>query len=704
MAHYAFVNEQTRGTGTALLTVVIISRSARTGRIAAFLAMLLAALLPASGEASAFPSAVYQFTDPNQALVFEGRGWGHGVGLCQWGARGRALAGQSAEQIVSAYYTGATVQKAIAPETTVRVLVHSSFLPETGESGQVIGKGGRWQLEGSGVAAIQAPAGAILDLSYDAGVPRFRLTDSAGASLGSGPLRAPLVLRPLEGGTRFVVGYKPAPAVSGRPGQYQDTYRGELIVAPRPEGIETVNRLSLEDYLRGVVPAEMPASWPAEALKAQTLAARSYAVFQARTRSSERYDVDDTTSFQVYRGANAEHPAVNQIVDATAGQVIMHGTAIVQAYFFSTCGGWTENNELVWTSGQPLPYLRGIRDADPSGTAYDADSPLSTWSTGPITVAQLEEILNGHEATEIGTLRSMDLSKRTPSGRLISVTLVGSAGTKTVRSDTLMARFNRGKPEGLSQLFSTFFDIKGAVGGVVVPPPIPVLPTAPSLPGARATATPVPGARPQATSTLSATLTPAPTATPVLRLEMTNPVAARPNGPSSQFFPETGHNVGGAFLGFYQRSGGLDIFGFPRTEEILEDGRTAQFFQRAKLEYHVDKAGTPYEVQLALLGDALTTQRRPFPGAAPFVSSGDHVFFAETGHGLHYGFLNYWRNRGGLDVFGYPISEELTEGGYTVQYFQRARFEYHPEHAGTPYEVQLGLLGDQLLQQRSWLK
>jgi len=185
---------------------------------------------------------------------------------------------------------------------------------------------------------------------------------------------------------------------------------------------------------------------------------------------------------------------------------------------------------------------------------------------------------------------------------------------------------------------------------------------------------------------------------------MTNPVAPRPNGPTSHFFPETGHNVGGAFLSFYHRAGGLDSFGFPRTEELLEDGRTVQYFQRAKFEYHVDKVGTPYDVQLALLGDTLTTPHRPFPAAALFTSSVDHVYFPETGHGLHYGFLNYWRNRGGLDVFGYPISEELQEGGYTVQYFQRARFEYHPEHAGTAYEVQLGLLGDQLLQQRSWLR
>ncbi|MGH2370392.1 MAG: glycosyl hydrolase, partial [Chloroflexota bacterium] len=132
-------------------------------------------------------------------------------------------------------------------------------------------------------------------------------------------------------------------------------------------------------------------------------------------------------------------------------------------------------------------------------------------------------------------------------------------------------------------------------------------------------------------------------------------------------------------------------------------GRTVQYFQRARFEYHPDKGGTPYEVQLTLLGDQVTAGRRPFPTVDPFPSSDQQVYFPETGHSLSFGFLSYWRDRGGLDVFGYPISEEMTEDGYTVQYFQRARFEYHPE-LPEPYQVSLGLLGDQLLTQRLWLK
>ncbi|HEX2513724.1 MAG TPA: N-acetylmuramoyl-L-alanine amidase, partial [Chloroflexota bacterium] len=194
---------------------------------------------------------------------------------------------------------------------------------------------------------------------------------------------------------------------------------------------------------------------------------------------------------------------------------------------------------------------------------------------------------------------------------------------------------------------------------------------------------------------------PLPTPTP-LPLP-TDRVAPVPH-PDVVYVEATGHNLGFAFRRFYDAYGGLDLFGYPRTEELQEGGFTVQYFQRARFEHHLDRAGTPYEVQLTLLGDALTADRRPFPGVAPFPAAAERVYVAETGHGLAHGFLAYWRARGGLDAFGHPVSEERDEPNgdgsgraYTVQHFQRARFEYHPEHAGTPYEVQLGLLGDEAL-------
>lgn len=185
--------------------------------------------------------------------------------------------------------------------------------------------------------------------------------------------------------------------------------------------------------------------------------------------------------------------------------------------------------------------------------------------------------------------------------------------------------------------------------------------------------------------------------------------SAPANDPAVKFFDLTGHNVAPPFLGFYKGHGDLTVFGYPRTEAMQEDGFTVQYFQRARFELHPENPKGS-QVQLTLLGDQLTTPRRPFPQGKPFTSTVDHAFFPQTGHSLSFGFLHFFNSHGGLDSFGYPISEELQEANndgsgrtYNVQYFQRARFEYHPELAGTPYEVELGLLGDQQIQNKGWV-
>ncbi len=149
-------------------------------------------------------------------------------------------------------------------------------------------------------------------------------------------------------------------------------------------------------------------------------------------------------------------------------------------------------------------------------------------------------------------------------------------------------------------------------------------------------------------------------------------------------------------------------FGYPRTAEIREgnpaDGRiyTVQWFERNRFEWHPESKGTKYEVLLGLLGNQLVINRRneapfqrvPDPGAA------DRRYFAETGHTLSNSFKLYWEQHGGLELYGSPLSEEFSEVSatdkqeYIVQYFERNRFEYHPENKGTAYEVLLGLLGN----------
>jgi hypothetical protein len=181
------------------------------------------------------------------------------------------------------------------------------------------------------------------------------------------------------------------------------------------------------------------------------------------------------------------------------------------------------------------------------------------------------------------------------------------------------------------------------------------------------------------------------------------PLAAPPG--QATYFPATGHNLIFGFKTYWERNGGLALFGYPLTEEFQV--YTVQYFERARFEYHPEHKGTPYETELGLLGRQLTAGREgepPFRRLDGLADTPTRRFFAATGHTLSGGFLQYWQRNGGLAIFGYPISEEFDERNpadgqvYTVQYFERTRFEYHPEHKGTPHETQLGLLGWQVVQ------
>ncbi len=183
----------------------------------------------------------------------------------------------------------------------------------------------------------------------------------------------------------------------------------------------------------------------------------------------------------------------------------------------------------------------------------------------------------------------------------------------------------------------------------------------------------------------------------------------RPADNDRLYFLETGHTLGGRFRRFWETHGGVSKLGYPISEELQEvspeDGqmRTVQYFERAVLEYHPEYEGTPDAVMLAAVGRRVTAGR-DFPRVAPFENTPDRVYFPQTGHSLKQEFLRFWLREGGLAMFGYPISEELPEISpadgkvYTVQYFERARFEWHPAQAGTPAQVQLGLIGKQALE------
>ncbi len=195
-------------------------------------------------------------------------------------------------------------------------------------------------------------------------------------------------------------------------------------------------------------------------------------------------------------------------------------------------------------------------------------------------------------------------------------------------------------------------------------------------------------------------------AAPIYVIEQPNPL---PDGtsldPATDPTSPTGLRVSSRFQGFWAKYGGLPVFGYAisgeRYEQSPTDGKqyTVQWFERARFEWHPEFLGSDNSVELGLLGRQVTAGRN-FPTVAPFQSTAAAWYFAPTSHSLSGRFLQYWQASGGLTLYGYPISEPLTEAstdgkGYTVQYFERARFEYHPENR-PPYDVLLGLLGRQL--------
>ena len=386
--------------------------------------------------------------------TFFGRGWGHGVGMSQYGARGRAIAGQDAATILAHYFQGTTLGSK-DPATNVRVLLLDAFKATADKPLTIHGRGGPWSIEGNATAF---PANARLTLwpvAAGSATYNLRVVSSGGTQLYASLRSSGVNLLPGGASSLLQLDSK---------GSSYDTYRGKLRVKLTTT-VRVINDLGLDSYLRGVVPVEMPPSWPTEALRAQAIAARSYAVYRLHP-SDGQFDLYDDTRTQVYRGAEAEAAAGDAAIAATAGTVLKSSSAVANAMFHSTGGGATENNEFVFVSptGQivstPVSYLRGSPDRAPDGTAYDAAAPFATWGTAAYSRSALDAIFNADPRTAAGTSIRLDLSRRGVSGRLISVTLTGSLGSKTVSGDVFRSVFNANRPAGDPVMRSTLVDTR----------------------------------------------------------------------------------------------------------------------------------------------------------------------------------------------------------------------------------------------------
>lgn len=160
---------------------------------------------------------------------------------------------------------------------------------------------------------------------------------------------------------------------------------------------------------------------------------------------------------------------------------------------------------------------------------------------------------------------------------------------------------------------------------------------------------------------------------------------------NSRYFPQTGRVVHGSFLRAFDKYG-LALTGWPISDEVTENGLQVQYFERMKMEYHPELAGAGTPVQLTRLGAIMSPQPQSARIAA-FASTTSRKFFPQTGHSIASPFLKYWQTHGSVEALGYPISEQSLEGGLKVQWFERARLEYHPELAGKTWEIQLTRLG-----------
>jgi stage II sporulation protein D len=413
-------------------------------------ALLLTVLGPAVVLADGGPTITP--IDPTTETTFYGRGWGHGVGMSQYGARGRALAGQASGEILAHYYAGTTLGTK-DPKSQIRVLVLTGLAATATKPAVLYGRRGTWTIDG---ISKTFPADAKLRLS-----PRavgstswnLRVTSSAGAVLHASTVGGVLAIRPAATTTRL--------QVASRTSSF-DLYRGVLRVYLTTK-VRVVNELGLDAYLRGVVPAEMPATWPAEALKAQAIAARSYAARRLRPGVST-FDVYDDTRSQVYRGVLGEKTATTKAITATSGVVLKSGSTIVNALFHSTGGGATEDNENVFVSATgaivagPVSYLRGSADRNPTGASYDAASPYATWQTAAYTGTELSAMFAHDPRTSVGMLTGLDLTNRGVSGRLIRVTLIGASGSKTVSAEVFRSVFNTWRPAADKQMRSSLVD------------------------------------------------------------------------------------------------------------------------------------------------------------------------------------------------------------------------------------------------------
>jgi SpoIID/LytB domain protein len=371
-------------------------------RTAALATILIAAVLAPSAQAGV-------------RWVVTGHGFGHGVGLSQYGAYGYAKHGKGYRFILGHYYSGTTIGTLPGPRI-VRVLLDISagdvgFSGATSACGKALDPGRSYRAHRVG-----------------AGV---KLRSSAG--------------KPIAGcGAKLRAAGRGQIAIAG-----VGTYRGALEVVPTESDAGSLNAIDavpVDQYVKGVIPNESPPSWPQAALRAQAVAARSFALTGGV--GGNGFDLYADTRSQVYEGITSETAATDEAATATRGQVVMYGGKIAETFFSACSGGHTESVQNVFF-GPPVPYLVGVPDP------YDYYCPLHTWTlefSGREISSRLAAYLDGR-------LKQIVITQRGSSPRIVWTRLVGSGGVTKIRGDELAAALGA---------YDRWMSFQKVVGGKVV--------------------------------------------------------------------------------------------------------------------------------------------------------------------------------------------------------------------------------------------
>ena len=329
--------------------------------------------------------------------VVRGAGFGHGIGMSQYGAYGLALRGRGYASILRHYYRGTRLGR--APSRPVRVLLQASdpyvrFRGATRVEGTTLNPTRLYRVVPAGGGRLRV-----------VGVGTF-----AGAIKVSGRSAMRLM----------------GPAING---VSSGRYRGDFVLRPGAVGgVTAINSLAIDPYVQGVVPGEMPSTWASDALRAQSVTARTYAL--ATRQRGEVFDLYPDTRSQVYRGLTAETSRTNRAVQDTRREVLTYDGEPITTFYFSTSGGRTENIENSFLGAVPQPYLTSV--ADP----YDDLSDLHRWRTS-FSNRQMDAALGAP-----GAFRKVRVLRRGRSPRIIRARVYGSRGTRILTGPQIRARLD----------------------------------------------------------------------------------------------------------------------------------------------------------------------------------------------------------------------------------------------------------------------